>query len=173
MTILLIMLALFKRSIIKNLRNMVNLNELKSQGWLTCRQIIGKFAEHNPSLMKKLIKEKGEECPKERKEIIKRKDGENEYLYSPDFVKKVSACFFMANYQEAENLKENLSEINCYTSKELAFKFRTTQPCLLSYIKKEGLDKTGLVKETEEGHLIEKSLFHKLESHFLSNRRYG
>lgn len=150
---------------------MVNLNKLKELGWLTRRQIIEKHGTHNPDLLKKIIKSKGQENPNDCEIVLRKKGGDDVYIYSPDLVKKIGNAFFMANYEEVESLKQSLKRQDCYTSKELASRFRTTQPCLMAYIHKEGLDRTGLVKEIKPGHLIHKSLFFKLESHFLSNKR--
>lgn len=150
---------------------MVNLNKLKELGWLNCRQIIEKHGTYNSDLLKKIIKSKSQENPDECEIVLRKKDGDNEYLYSPNLVKKIVNTFLMANYEEVESLKQSLKRQDCYTSKELASRFRTTQPCLMAYIHKEGLDRTGLVKEIKLGHLIHKSLFFKLESHFLSNKR--
>jgi hypothetical protein len=152
---------------------MVNLNELKKLGWLTRRQIIQKHGAHNSDLMKKIIRSKGSEYPDDRKVILRKKDGEDEYLYSPELIKKITNSFILNDYYASEANREKLLRQDCHTSKELASKFRTTQSCLMSYIKKEGLDKVGLVKELKQGYLIHRSLYQKLESHFLSNRRYS
>ena len=152
---------------------MVNLNELKKLGWLTRRQIIQKHGAHNRDLLKKIIKTKIQENPYDCEFVLRKKGGDHEYIYSPDLVKKIANVFFMANYEEVESLKQSLKRQDCHTSKELALRFRTTQPCLMAYISKEGLDRTGLVKELKQGYLIHRSLYQKLESHFLSNRRYS
>ena len=151
---------------------MIDLNKLKKEGWLTCRQIIEKHGVHNPDLLKKIIRSKAQENPSDCEIVLRKKHGDNEYLYSPNIVRKIVNAFLMADYEEVESLKQNLERQQCYTSKELASRFRTTQPCLMAYISKEGLDRTGLVKKNNLGHLIHKSLFFKLESHFLSNKRH-
>lgn len=152
---------------------MTDLNLLRSQGWLTCHQIMEKYGESNPALMKKVIKEKTSEPCEDCKIILRRKTGDNDYIYSPFLVSKIRDSFFLEEFNFNESRKENLQASDCYTAKELAVKFRTKQPCLILYATEQGFGKAGLIKETKKGFLIHKSLYFKLESHFLSNKRYG
>ena len=148
---------------------MVNLNLFKRQGWLTVNQIIEKHGTSNPSLMRKIIGEKGKEFRSERKIILKRKDGNNDYLYSPLFVSKVSNSFLLESYYASEAKRTSLKKEECYTAKHLASEFRTTQIALVGYINSKNIEKTGLIKETEKEILVHKSLYFELRGHFLSN----
>lgn len=150
---------------------MVNLNFLKSQGWLTSNQIVEKNGISNPSLMRKIIKEKGKEFHDLRKIILKKKDGEHDYIYSPVFVSKVSNSFLLESYYASEAKRNSLKKEECYTAKHLASEFRTTQTALVGYINSKNIEKTGLIKETEKELLVHKSLYFELRGHFLSNSK--
>ncbi len=150
---------------------MLDLNKLKLQGWLTDHQIVEKHGTSNPSLMRKIIKGKGEDFQDDRKIVIRRKNGNNDYIYSPVLVSKILAFFTLESYYFAESKKDSLKKEDCYSSKELAKEFHTTQSAIIEYVESEGLCKTGLIKECEEGILIHKDLYCKIQCHFLSYKK--
>jgi len=151
---------------------MIDLNFLKSQGWLSDHQIIEKYGVSNRPLMKKIIKEKGKEFNDDRKLVLKRKNGDNDYIYSPLLISKILNFFVLESYNISESLRRSLKEEECYTAGKLAREFHTAKNSLVDYIGKEGINKTGLVRETEGGDiLIHKSLYLRLKNHFLSNQK--